>query len=182
MRRSGRLPFFIVLAAALGAGAAAAGVSTLLMNRVVTHEPPKPQKIEIVPVTFMYPLGEQTVNLIEPGRFLKVGIELEVLAKGSPESVEKAESSSNSHGGGHGGEAKEEKPLPPVAAATKAELDEKRAKILDAVLEELSASSFREVLTPQGKRALRERIKKSVNRLLTSGEVQHVYFTVFLAQ
>ncbi len=181
MRRSGRLPFFIVLAAALGAGAAAAGVSTLLMNRVVTNEPPKPQKVEIVPVTFMYPLGEQTVNLIEPGRFLKVSIELEVLAKGSPESVGKAESS-NSHGGGHGGEAKEEKPLPPIAAATKAELDEKRAKILDAVLEELSASSFREVLTPQGKRALRERIKKSVNQLLTSGEVQHVYFTVFLAQ
>lgn len=44
MRREGRLPLFIVIAAALGAGAAAAGVSTLLMKRVVHTEPPKPQK------------------------------------------------------------------------------------------------------------------------------------------
>ncbi len=180
MRRSGRLPFFIVLAAALGAGAAAAGVSTLLMNRMVPTEPSKPQKVEIVPITFLYPLGEQVVNLVEPGRFLKVGIELEVLAKGSPEAVDAKEQKTSS--GGHGEEAQEENPLPPVAAATKAELDEKRAKILDAVIEELSASSFREVLTPQGKRQLRERIKRSVNRLLQSGEVQRVYFTSFLAQ
>ncbi len=178
MRRSGRLPFFIVLAAALGAGAAAAGVSTLLMNRMVPAEPSKPQKVEVVPVTFLYPLGEQVVNLVEPGRFLKVGIELEILAKGSSEALDAKKTS----GGGHGEEAQEEKPLPPVAAATKAELDEKRAKILDAVIEELSASSFREVLTPQGRRQLRERIKRSVNRLLQSGEVQRVYFTSFLAQ
>lgn len=181
MRRSGRLPFFIVLAAALAAGAAAAGISTFLMKQVVTPENPKTQKVEVVPITFMYPLGEQIVNLIEPGRFLKVGIELEILAKGSPSSAEQA-SSSNHSSGGHGEGAENEKPLPPVAAATKAELDEKRAKILDAVIEQLSNSSFRELLTPQGKRNLRERIKKAVNQLLETGEVQHVYFTTFLAQ
>ncbi len=180
MRRSGRLPFLIVLAAALAAGAAAAGVSTLLMKRVVNAEPSKPQKIEIVPITFMYPLGEQIVNLSEPGRFLKVGIELEVLAKGSPNDA--GQKASANHGGGHGEGANAEKQLPPVAASTKAELDEKRAKILDAVIEELSRSSFRELLTPQGKRNLRERIKKAVNGLIESGEVQHVYFTTFLAQ
>ncbi len=181
MRRAGRLPFFIVLAAALAAGAAAAGISTFLVKQVVTPESSKTQRVEIVPITFMYPLGEQIVNLIEPGRFLKVGIELEVLAKGSPNSAEK-NASSNHGSGGHGEGADAEKPLPPVAAATKAELDEKRAKILDAVIEELSTSSFRELLTPQGKRNLRERIKKAINQLLTTGEVQHVYFTTFLAQ
>jgi len=180
IRRSGRLPFFIVLAAALAAGAAAAGVSTLLMKRVVTNEPEKPKKVEVVPVTFMYPLGEQIVNLVEPGRFLKVGIELEVLAKGSPEEGEKA--SSNHSSSGHGESAENSPPLPPVAAATKAELDKKRAKILDAVLSELSSSSFRELLTPQGKRELKERIKRAVNRFLETGEVQEVYFTTFLAQ
>jgi len=182
MRRSGRLPFLVVLAAALAAGAAAAGISTFLMKQVVSSENhSKPQKVEVVPVTFMYPLGEQIVNLTEPGRFLKVGIELEVLAKGTPSSAE-GTNSPNKSAGGHGEGAESEKPLPPVAAATKAELDEKRAKILDAVIEELSTSSFRELLTPQGKRDLRERIKKAVNRLLESGEVQHVYFTTFLAQ
>jgi len=178
--RSGRLPFFIVLAAALAAGAAAAGVSTLLMKRVVTNEPEKPKKVEVVPVTFMYPLGEQIVNLVEPGRFLKVGIELEVLAKGSPEEGEKA--LANHSSGGHGEGNESSPPLPPVAAATKAELDKKRAKILDAVLSELSSSSFRQLLTPQGKRELKERIKRAVNRFLESGEVQEVYFTTFLAQ
>jgi len=178
--RSGRLPFFIVLAAALAAGAAAAGVSTLLMRKVVTDEPKKPEKVEVVPVTFMYPLGEQIVNLVEPGRFLKAGIELEVLAKGSPEEGGKA--SANHSSGGHGEGSENFIPLPPVAAATKAELDKKRAKILDAVLSELSSSSFRELLTPQGKRELKERIKRAVNRFLESGEVQEVYFTTFLAQ
>ncbi|MCS7263435.1 MAG: flagellar basal body-associated FliL family protein [Armatimonadetes bacterium] len=180
MKKSGRLPFLIVIAAALAAGAAAAGISTLLMKRVVNAEPSKPQKVEIVPITFMYPLGEQIVNLLEPGRFLKVGIELEILAKGSPKSVE--QKASANHSGGHGEPANNEKPLPPVAASTKAELDEKRSKILDAVIEELSRSSFRELLTPQGKRNLRERIKKAVNKMIESGEVQHVYFTTFLAQ
>jgi Flagellar basal body-associated protein len=65
---------------------------------------------------------------------------------------------------------------------TKVELDKKRAKILDAVLSELSSSSFRQLLTPQGKRELKERIKRAVNRFLESGEVQEVYFTTFLAQ
>lgn len=181
MRKSGRLPFFIVLAAALGAGAAAAGISTLLMKQVVTPESPKTQKVEIVPFTFLYPLGEQIVNLVEPGRFLKVGIELEILAKGAPSNIGE-EKLSNQGSSGHGEGAGNEKPLPPVAAATKAELDEKRAKILDAVIEELSTSSFRELLTPQGKRNLRERIKKAINQLLETGEVQHVYFTTFLAQ
>ncbi len=181
MRKSGRLPFFIVLAAALGAGAAAAGISTLLMKQVVTPESPKTQKVEIVPVTFMYPLGEQIVNLVEPGRFLKVGIELEILAKGSPSNAEQ-EKLSNHGSSGHGESEESGKPLPPVAATAKAELDEKRAKILDAVIEELSSSSFRELLTPQGKRNLRERIKKAISQILENGEVQHVYFTTFLAQ
>lgn len=178
MKHSGRLHFFIVLAAALAAGAAAAGVSTLLMRKVVTGEPGKPRKVEVTPVTFMYPLGEQIVNLIEPGRFLKAGIELEVLAKGLPGE----EVTSVNHGGGHGEDSENSSPLPPVAAATKAELDRKRAKILDAVLSELSSSSFKALLTPQGKRKLKERIKKAVNGLLESGEVQEVYFTTFLAQ
>lgn len=180
MRREGRLPLFIVIAAAFGAGAAAAGVSTLLMKRVVHTEPPKPQKVEIVPITFLYPLGEQIVNLTEPGRYLKVGIELEVLAKGSPEAV--GEKVTLGHESGHGEGQGTERPLPPVAAATKAELNEKRAKILDVVLEELSSSSFRELLTPKGKRNLRERIKRAVNQILQSGEVRAVYFTSFLLQ
>ncbi len=180
MRKAGRLPFFIVLAAALAAGAAAAGISTFLMRQVIPTSNSKAPKIEIVPVTFMYPLGEQIVNLAEPGRFLKVGIELEVLAKGSPSSIE-GKNSLKERGEGHGTD-ENSKSLPPVAVATKAELDEKRAKILDAVIEELSKSSFRELLTPQGKRNLRERIKKAVNQLLETGEVQHVYFTTFLAQ
>lgn len=179
MKKAGRLPFFVVLAAALAAGAAAAGVSTLLMKRVVTNETDTPKKVEIVPVTFMYPLGEQIVNLTEPGRFLKVGIEIEVLAKGSPEGHEVTPNHSS---GGHGENAENEPKLPPVAASTKMELDKKRAKILDAVLAELSSSSFRELLTPQGKRELKERLKRSINRLLETGEVQQVYFTTFLAQ
>lgn len=179
MKKTGRLPFLVVLAAALAAGAAAAGISTFLMKRIISAQPSKPQKVEIVPLTFMYPLGEQIVNLAEPGRFLKVGIELEILAKGSTSEVNaKALEGEKGHEEG----TKTEKPLPPPAAATKAELEEKRAKILDSVIEELSISSFRQLLTPKGKRDLRERIKRAINNLIESGEVQNVYFTTFLAQ
>jgi flagellar basal body-associated protein FliL len=177
MKREGRLPILLVLVAAIAAGAAAAGISALMMQRVVA--PPEKQKMEVVPITFFYPLGEQTVNLREPGRYLKVGIELEVLAKGGA-GVEHHAPKSNKEGG----EGKEgaEANLPPLALATKAELDEKRAKILDVVIEELSASSFKDLLTPQGRRQLRERLRTAINRILSSGEVQQVYFTSFLAQ
>jgi flagellar basal body-associated protein FliL len=178
MKREGRLPILLVIVAAIAAGAAAAGISALMMQRVVVA-PPEKQKMEVVPVTFFYSLGEQTVNLREPGRYLKVGIELEVLAKGGAGVEHHAPKS-----GKEGGEGKEgaEANLPPLALATKAELDEKRAKILDVVIEELSASSFKDLLTPQGRRQLRERLRTAINRILSSGEVQQVYFTSFLAQ
>jgi len=180
MGRSGRLPILLVAAAALAAGAAAAGISALMMRRVVTTSPEK-QKMEVVPITFFYSLGEQTVNLREPGRYLKVGIELEVLAKGSANAEQHVPTVS---GKSESGEGKEDAhaSLPPLALATKAELDEKRVKILDVVIEELSASSFKELLTPQGRRQLRERLRTAINRILISGEVQQVYFTTFLAQ
>lgn len=181
MNRYGRVSILIVIGAALSAGAVAAGVSALMMRRVVIPSP-QGQKVKVLPVTFLYPLGELTVNLREPGRYLKVNVELEVLAKGSPhlESVETPSTVSGEHEGDEGTE--NEKLLPPLAAAVKGELDEQRAKVLDAVIEELSASSFRELLTPQGKRHLRERIKKAVNQLMDGGQVQEVYFTNFIAQ
>ncbi len=180
MSRRGRVSILIVIGAALGAGAVSAGISALMMRRVVAP-PPQGKEIKVSPVTFLYPLGELTVNLREPGRYLKVSVELEVLAKGSPHLPlgETTSAVSEGHKGeGTGGE----KPLPPLAAVVKGELDEQRAKVLDAVIEELSASSFRELLTPQGKRQLRQRIQKAVNGLMDSGQVQEVYFTSFIAQ
>ncbi|GBC99002.1 hypothetical protein HRbin17_01523 [bacterium HR17] len=182
MHRVGRLPILMVVAAALAAGAAAAGISALMMRRVVAT-PPTKQKVEVVPITFFYSLGEQTVNLREPGRYLKVGIELEVLAKGGAHALEASETSTAQKTAGEGGgDEKNHTNLPPLALATKAELDEKRAQVLDLVIEELSASSFKDLLTPKGRRELRQRIRKAVNQVLSSGEVQQVYFTTFLAQ
>ena len=182
MRERGRASLiFVILGAALAAGGVAAGISVVMLRRAVANESTArgEEKREVVPIKFLYSLGELTVNLQEPGRYLRAGVELEVLAKGSPQSnpSEKAETSHSSEKEGEEGPS-----LPPLAAATKEELDAKRAKVLDATINELSSSSFRSLLTSEGKQELKARIRDAINPLLESGEVEEVYFTSFLVQ
>lgn len=177
MKEGGRVSLALVLLVALGAGLLGGGAGVLLLRKAHEGAPPPSAVAETKPVSFLYSLGELTVNLREPGRYLRVGVELEVLAKAAPQASPPAKEETKGHG-----EGKEEVPLPPAALPCKAEMDQKRPKILDAVIEELSASSFPQLLTVRGKQDLRERIRKAVSRLLEGGEVQHVYFTSFLVQ
>ncbi len=105
------------------------------------------------PTTTMQ-MGEMVVNLADSKEphYLKTKIVLEVKGTGGG-------------GHGHGGGAEEASP-----------------KIRDAVIAVLSARTFGELLTPEGKTALKESIKKTVNESLGEERVTNVFFSDFAMQ
>lgn len=110
----------------------------------------------VVEATTSLEMGDMVVNLADTSEphYLKVNIVLEV-AGTVPES---------------GGEGEgEEKGASP--------------KMRDAVIEALSARTFSELLTPEGKNALKESIKALVNKTLgDEAKVTEVFFSDFAMQ
>lgn len=62
------------------------------------------------------------------------------------------------------------------------EVKKKTPEIRDAILLTLSGKRFSDIATLEGKMRLRDEIKESVDKLLISGKVLHIYFTEFVVQ
>ncbi len=64
-------------------------------------------------------------------------------------------------------------------AATEDEITKKKAAIRDAIIVLLSSRSYKQIRETTGMLNLRRDILRSVNNLLTSGQIREVYFTQF---
>lgn len=64
-------------------------------------------------------------------------------------------------------------------AATEDEITKKKAAIRDAIIVLLSSRTYKQIRETTGMVNLRKDILRSVNNLLTSGQVREVYFTQF---
>jgi flagellar FliL protein len=62
------------------------------------------------------------------------------------------------------------------------EIDKKLPAIRDIIINILSSKTVEEIQTAKGKEKLKEEIRKKVNKILTTGEIKHVYFTKFVIQ
>jgi len=62
------------------------------------------------------------------------------------------------------------------------EYEKKLPQLRDSVLSILSSKLFKDILTSEGKNALREEIKGRMNQVLAEVKVQNVYFTEFVIQ
>jgi len=63
-----------------------------------------------------------------------------------------------------------------------AELDKKKAIIRDIIIKILSSKTFEEISTVKGKERLKEEIVDQINRILSDGEIQNIFFTDFVIQ
>jgi flagellar FliL protein len=165
---------FVVIGLLIGAGGLFAAVQFLglpLGKPVAAEEAAAEttaatEKHEVPHEGVMVPLRERIVNLADPGilRYLKTTITLEV--------------SDPNHGKGGGGDhAKpkkgEEMPL---------DLRPKGPMIEDYVTTLLTAKTTGELMTPQGKAALKQELKTVLNTALKEERVLAVYFTDFVIQ
>ena len=62
------------------------------------------------------------------------------------------------------------------------EYEKRQPQLRDAILTILSSRHCRDIVTPEGKAALREEIKGKVNQLLVNLKAQNIYFTEFVIQ
>ncbi|RMG40301.1 MAG: flagellar basal body protein FliL [Candidatus Dadabacteria bacterium] len=115
------------------------------------------------------------VNLSANSSFLKVKLILEY----DPELVMGGEGEGGGHayGGGASGGGEGEGGLPGV-------LGEKEPQIRDAVIRVLSSKTAEEVLTQEGKEALKEELIEAINEAtgLDEGPVVNIYFAEFIIQ
>ena len=62
------------------------------------------------------------------------------------------------------------------------EYEKRQPHLRDAILTILSSRHYRDIMTPEGKAALREEIKGKVNQLLVNLKAQNIFFTEFVIQ
>jgi flagellar FliL protein len=62
------------------------------------------------------------------------------------------------------------------------EYEKRQPQLRDAILTILSSRHYRDVMTSEGKAALREEIKGKVNQLLVNLKAQNIFFTEFVIQ
>jgi flagellar FliL protein len=62
------------------------------------------------------------------------------------------------------------------------EFEKRLPQSRDAVLSILSSKNSKELMTSEGKNALREEIKEKMNHLLTETKIRNIYFTEFVIQ
>lgn len=67
-------------------------------------------------------------------------------------------------------------------ANAEAEMEQRMPKVRDSVIAALSSCYFRELLTPDGKKRLKESVKFAVNEHLRGSKVVSVYFSDFAMQ
>lgn len=64
----------------------------------------------------------------------------------------------------------------------KEEMDKRVPQLRDAILTILSAKTYEEVSSAQGKLVLKQEIQRRINSLLPFGQITNVYFTEFVSQ
>jgi flagellar FliL protein len=64
----------------------------------------------------------------------------------------------------------------------KDEMDKRQPQIRDAVLTILSSKRFEEINSAQGKMVMKQQIMRSINSVLTTGQILNVYVTEFVVQ
>jgi flagellar FliL protein len=64
----------------------------------------------------------------------------------------------------------------------KEEMDKRVPQLRDAILTILSAKTYEEVSSAQGKLVLKQEILRRINSLLPFGQINNVYFTEFVSQ
>jgi len=62
------------------------------------------------------------------------------------------------------------------------EYEKRLPQLRDGVLTILSSKNYKDIITAEGKSALRDEIKAKLNQLLSGFKVQNVYFTEFVVQ
>lgn len=65
-------------------------------------------------------------------------------------------------------------------AAVMEEIEKRKPQIRDLIIIILSSKTFEQVSTRQGKDALRDELKDTVNSFLTKGQIKRIYFTEFI--
>ncbi len=114
------------------------------------------------------------VNLSENASFLKIKLTIEY----DPEILAAALGEGAGHGGGGaGGEGEGAGGPPPIMV-------EREAQIKDAIIRVLASKTPADVLTSDGKEALKEELIEAVNEAigLEEGPVVNIYFNEFLVQ
>ena len=62
------------------------------------------------------------------------------------------------------------------------EMEEKRAELMDMLINILSQKSVRDVETIEGRKKLKEEIMEKLSHKLSKGRIEEVYFTEFVVQ
>ena len=166
--RFGILPLAII--AAMGVGAVA-GVAFLNLSQPGAQAP-----AEATPAArsaahgAMLKLPDRVVNLADAGgrRYLKVGVTLEIESKDPKEAKEIAKLE---------GEA-----LLKKEEAIKKQLEPTFPKINDILTTVLSAKTFEQIATSDGKTKVKEELKHEIGTVLTKDNIIEIYFTEFVVQ
>lgn len=118
------------------------------------------------------------VNLSQAKNFLKVTMLIEY----DPDALHPAGEEGHGGGGGYGGGGSGGGGADPTALPP--ELKAKEPQIRDAVIRVLSSKKSEEVLTPEGKEALKEELVEALNEAVGFDEppITNVYFTEFIVQ
>lgn len=171
MKRMIKIVGFVLVGLLIGAGGLFAAVQFLgvPLGKAPTEESapdkaPAAAKKEAPHEGVMVPLRERIVNLADPGilRYLKTTITLEIA------------DSEAGKGGDHAKPKKgEEMPV---------DLRPKAPMIEDYVTTLLASKTTGELMTPQGKAALKQEMKTVINKALKDERVLAVYFTDFVIQ
>ena len=64
----------------------------------------------------------------------------------------------------------------------KMELDKKKPLLQDILVSSISSKAFDEIRDERGKTLLKEELIEKLNKVLTTGRIQHLYFTEFVVQ
>lgn len=155
------------------------GGGFFLMSGSSEDDASKHEEVEKPPVFKKIKLDPIIVNLSEAKSFLKVSMLLEYDADALTKAFAHGEGGGAGHGGGgSGGEAAApEGGFPP-------EIIEKEPVVKDTILRILSSKTTADVLTVNGKQALKEELIEAVNEAIEAPEpiIVNIYFIEFIIQ
>lgn len=126
-------------------------------------------------------LGEFILNLNNPAakRYLKINVALELTRAPHDPPLHKEDDSGGGHGG-HGGHGK--KAADPLETI-KAEMNQYKPAIRDAIISILSSKTAEELSSLAGKELAKEQIKEAINPIFAGErEVKRVSFGAFIIQ
>lgn len=65
---------------------------------------------------------------------------------------------------------------------TQAEIEKRMAPVRDAVLGILPTKKAQDIISAEGKKALKEELLEAINKVMTKGKVTNIYYTEFVIQ